>query len=291
MHIGIINFEMAPAGVNQLLHKVISELLYTHTVTGVRLDQRSGVLTYKNFAEENISGAFVDFKNVLQLSPLSEDLSVYDALGEFDAILAIGPQQVASMVEMLRERLGETRCLFIPVSIYNNVEGTDLSLGYDTALNYMIESILRIRDTIDSLKYPNPRLLGVQLGAKAPKHVLDEVALAVNGHVLHHDFDDGDVLALKTKLQKEFALGHTHAFLLFDERIAAERIPNELLVDIAIDWKTHGIDEALCMGPDPTAQDRIIAMKLAGAILEWVENNRTGGKLLFQAKEAQLQLD
>ncbi|QTN00593.1 hypothetical protein ERJ70_15600 [Sediminibacillus dalangtanensis] len=290
MNIGIINFEMAPAGVNQLLHKVISELLQAHTVTGIRFDAQTGSLSYKDYAEENVAGTFEDFKNLLQLSPLTGDFAVFDTMADFDAILVIGPQQAEAFVKAFSERLDRTNFLFIPVSIYHNVEEPDQSLGYDTAINYMIDSILRIRDTINSLKYPNPRLLGVQLEGSVPHQALDDVAVAVGGHVLNHDFDEQDVAGLKKALRKEFASGQTYAFLLFDERIDAESIPGGLLVDIAIDWKTHKIDEALCMGPEPTAADRILAMKFAGGILDWVRNSQASGKLLVKSRKAKVQL-
>ncbi|SDM27524.1 6-phosphofructokinase [Sediminibacillus halophilus] len=290
MNIGIINFEMAPAGVNQLLHKVISELLQAHTVTGIRLDAQTGLLTYKDYEEENVAGTFVDFRNLLQLSPLTEDITVFDTLADFDAILVIGPQQAEAFVRALNERLDRTNCLFIPVSIYRNVVETDQSLGYDTAINYVIDSILRIRDTIDSLKYPNPRLLGVQMEGNVPHQALDEMAVAIGGHVLNHDFDEQEVDGLKKALRKEFASGQTYAFLLFDERIDAKRIPGELLTDIAIDWKTHKIDESLCMGPEPTAADRILAMKMAGGIVDWLRNSQSSGKLLVKSRKAKVEL-
>ncbi|WP_371069023.1 6-phosphofructokinase [Sediminibacillus sp. JSM 1682029] len=290
MNIGIINFEMAPAGVNQLLHKVVSDLLQAHTVTGIRLDAQSGALTYKNFADENVAGTFVDFKNLLQLSTLPKVPDGLKELAEFDAVVMIGPQQAEASVKALSRMFDSTSCLFLPVSINQTIEGTDQPLGYDTAVNYMIDSILRIRDTIDSLKYPNPRLLGVQLEGSVSRQVLEEVAIAIGGHVLNHDFEENHLEQLKKSLKEDFDSGQTYAFLLFDERIDAERIPSKWMADIAIDWKTHKIDEALCMGPEPTARDRITAMKLAAGIVEWVRNDQASGKLLIKSNKVDVQL-
>ncbi|SDJ99659.1 6-phosphofructokinase [Sediminibacillus albus] len=290
MKIAIINFELAPAGVNQLLHKVVAELLENHTVTGVRMDQNDSGPSFVNFKKENFASTPFHFKNMLQLSLLQSEIDAYQSLTEFDAVIVVGPEQALQWIQAQETKGSGTKFLMVPVSIYNSIEGTDQSLGYDTAINYMIESILKIRDTIDSLKYPNPRLVGVQLEGAAPEHMLDELALAVKGHPLHHDAPSQDIDHLKTALRQEFSSGLTHSFLIFDGRMEAESIPDSLLADIPMNWKTHPIDEALCMGPEPTAQDRIIAMKLARDIISWIDGNGPTGKLTINNRQTAFQI-
>lgn len=57
-----------------------------------------------------------------------------------------------------------------------------------------------------------------------------------------------------------------------------------------MDWKYTEIDEALCMGTNPTTIDRILANEIAEIILLWIKNDNPTGEIAVK-KEGVLYLN
>ncbi|WP_077624604.1 6-phosphofructokinase [Sediminibacillus massiliensis] len=286
MKLGIINFEMAPAGLNQLLHKLISDLSVKHSLSGITIDPVRQQSLEKELDKELLENFPFHYPSLLQVSYISEDPDDYQLMADYDAVIVFGTGQAVESLKQVKARFQRTSFLFVPFSIYNNLEETDLSLGYDTALNYIMESIFKIRDTIDSLKYPDPRLFGIQLPGHAPEEMLNELAVAVRGHALPRGYGEEKKQSLESSLEEEFSMGQTHSFLIFDETFEADNLHEEVLPGLKVDWKWHKVDEALCLGPDPQAADRIIAMQFARRIVEWVEKEEATGSLYYKNRQA-----
>lgn len=67
-----------------------------------------------------------------------------------DALVAIGGDGTFRGAEEFCKRYNDIRCIGVPGTIDNDIAGTDMTLGFDTALNTVIESIDKIRDTAAS---------------------------------------------------------------------------------------------------------------------------------------------
>jgi 6-phosphofructokinase 1 len=289
MKIGIINFETFSAGTNQLIHAILSELLNHHKVLGIEVDRREGNVQYKHFNKESLIESRTLGRSLLQSSPLLVDSTVYQSFLSFDAVIVIGTGEAYKVMETLTERVKDTKFLFVPVSIHNDIKESGLSLGYDTAINSIVENILKIRDTIDSLKYEKPRLFGVQVPGNAPRQMLEEIALAVEGFFLPSKLDIDYIKQLTKSLEATFNEGQTYSFLIFNEAVNSDMIQEAVFPALDIDWKALKLDEALCMGPNPTAVDRIFAMKMAQQTIGWIKDEKKTGKLLVNNHQVYFQ--
>lgn len=284
MKIGIINFEVSPAGVNQLFEQLINTLTRKHSVTRIQVKEAS--LQFEDVKKEWDGSSPLNFNELVPVSPLKLDTGSYTSLKQFDQVIIAGPQRVLRLVEQLKKEIHNTKFLYIPVSIYNDIEETGLSMGYDTALNYIIESVLKIQDTVDSLKYPNPRLFGIQLTDKASRVLLEDAALALGAYPILSNWKSFSQTEFNTALKESISGGQTYYFVLFDETIDPEEIPGIVDSKTLVDWKWGQIDTALCNGPYPTAQDRLLAMQFASEALEWIGKGKPTGKLMSQNRNA-----
>lgn len=282
MKIGIINFDMVPAAVNLILHKVLPELLISHEVTGIEIDHFNLSASYKDFTQEDVKESRNLSKRLLKSSPIV-GAEMHHVFLPFQAIIAIGTNESLNLMEKAAPLAEGTKFLLVPASIYNDIEESEMSLGYDSAINSIVESILKIRDTIDSLKYMNPRLFGVQVPGAATHQMVKDIALAVEGFYLPNTFGPQEAQRLEEDLQACFHTGQTYSFIIFNESIPADIDLNAMFSSLEVDWKVNKMDEALCIGQRPTAMDRILAIKLAKQVLGWIEGERDTGKLLINS--------
>ena len=68
---------------------------------------------------------------------------------EIDALIVIGGDGSLSGARVLAQEF-DLPCIGIPATIDNDLYGTDTTLGYDTALNTIVETVDKIRDTANS---------------------------------------------------------------------------------------------------------------------------------------------
>lgn len=67
-----------------------------------------------------------------------------------DAIVAIGGDGTFTGAKIFNEEYPDLQVVGVPGTIDNDLAGTDFTLGYDTAVNTVIDAVDKIRDTADS---------------------------------------------------------------------------------------------------------------------------------------------
>lgn len=67
-----------------------------------------------------------------------------------DAIVAIGGDGTFTGAKIFTEEYPDLQVVGVPGTIDNDLAGTDFTLGYDTAVNTVIDAVDKIRDTADS---------------------------------------------------------------------------------------------------------------------------------------------
>lgn len=284
MRIGMISFSTFLTGVDLIIKRFLPNLLNEHSVIGMKID-RHGVLTLDKFQQIDLSFSIADQQpKKLQLSYPFINGTCKKELAVFDKVIMFGDGETLDLKERLTREFN-TDILFIPVSIHNDVKGSETTVGYDTVINSIANMAFKIQDTIDSLKYPNPRLFGVQIPGNAPEDMLDEVASITNGYYLVNNFTEEIVRQLKRNFEITFSRGQTYSFLIFNGETSEERIKEEVLPSLKVDWKMLQIDEALCMGPNPTAFDRLLTSKIAEEVTRWVHNDLISGNLLIKNRK------
>lgn len=273
---GVIVFGSLPAGVKQIVYKMQLHLASKHELVGMEIEKDTGTATYR---ELNInSDAPYLSQSMLMMSAYPEDNKWEEIFSAVDAAVVIGNKEAKEKWETHLAGRSSVRSLFVPVSIYNDMEGSDSSLGYDTAVNSIVDNILRVKDTINSLKYDKPRLFGFSIDGSPSTKMLKDISIAGDGHYFTQAASEEEILSLRERIENSFTEWNTSSVIVYSKTSANEA--QEKVVDqLNVDYKYTEIDEALCMGTNPTSADRIIANGLAVEILSWVQNEQETGQV------------
>ena len=158
-------------------------------------------------------------------------------------------------------------CIGLPGTIDNDLYGTDTTIGYDTALNTILDAVDKIRDTATS----HERLFFVEVMGR------DAGFLALNGAIasgaeaaIIPEFST-EVDQLEEFIKSGFRKSKNSSIVLVAESELtggamhyAERVKNEYpQYDVRVTILGH-----LQRGGSPTAHDRILASRLGAAAID-----------------------
>lgn len=147
-------------------------------------------------------------------------------------------------------------CAGIPGTIDNDLPGTDLTLGFDTALNTAVEAIDRIRDTASS----HERLFLVEVMGRHSGMIAVHTALACGAEAVLYPESLADTYeTLVTNLQASWARGKKASIVVVAEGdqmgsayAVGERLRKEHDLDLRVVVLGH-----IQRGGSPSAMDRI----------------------------------
>ena len=177
---------------------------------------------------------------------------------EIDAIVAIGGDGTFRGATDLSNRGIPT--IGIPCTIDNDITSTDYAIGYDTAMNTVIQMIDRLRDTCESHARCNVvEVMGNHAGGIA---VQTAIATGAVGCVIAEEpFDEA---ALMEKIKEQKAQGKRGFIVVVSELIPdyadpafAKRIQEATGVETKFARLAHVV-----RGGDPTLRDRVTAAKM-----------------------------
>ncbi len=153
-----------------------------------------------------------------------------------------------------------------PGTIDNDLFGTDLTIGFDTAVNTALEATDKIRDTADS----HDRLFIVEVMGRNSGHIASYVGLACGAEEVFTPEINTTVEKAADKIMDALKKGKRSSII-----ITAEGQKPGRAYDLAeaIRKKT-GLDAKVCIlghiqrGGSPTATDRIIASRMGSAAVD-----------------------
>ena len=279
LKVGVIVLGCLPSGVKQILHRLYEELSSKHQLFGMEIDRKSGEVNYTEIKE--VSDSPYLSHTILKVSAAPVNNLWEQTFAPMDMTVVLGDAQAKEIWQTSIADKEALRTLFVPVSVYNNIKGNDWTLGYDTALNSITQNVLKVQDTIHSLKYDKPRLFGFSIEGNPSTNMLQDISLAVDGNYLAVDYEEEEITTLCDAIKKSYTYTKTSNVLIYSQALQ-EVIENSVISKLEVDWKYTEIDEALCMGVTPTAIDRILANELADEVLRWIKNNCLTGELTVQ---------
>jgi 6-phosphofructokinase 1 len=143
----------------------------------------------------------------------------------------------------------------IPASIDNDIAGTDYSIGFDTAVNNIVQSIDKIRDTASA----HERIFVVQVMGNHSGALAIAAGLACGAEAVIIPERPPDFDAIKSQLAQTYARGKKHSFLIVAEGAGdAQSVAQEVASRTGHEAKWAVLGHTQRGGP-PTAHDRIMA--------------------------------
>ena len=183
-----------------------------------------------------------------------------------DALVIIGGDGSLTGARIFAQEF-DVPCIGLPGTIDNDLYGTDTTIGYDTALNTILDAVDKIRDTATS----HERLFFVEVMGR------DAGFLALNGAIasgaeaaIIPEFST-EVDQLEEFIKNGFRKSKNSSIVLVAESELtggamhyAERVKNEYpQYDVRVTILGH-----LQRGGSPTAHDRILASRLGAAAID-----------------------
>src|SRR5690625_899146 len=155
-------------------------------------------------------------------------------------------------------------CIGVPATIDNDIAGTDFTIGFDTALNTIIDAIDKVRDTATSHERTYViEVMGRDAGDLALWGGLADGAESIILPERPADFKD--VIA---RLKRGVARGKKHSIILLAEGVGSgieygERIQKATKFETRVTVLGH-----IQRGGSPTAYDRVLASRLGAQAVD-----------------------
>ena len=183
-----------------------------------------------------------------------------------DALVVIGGDGSLSGAQIFANEF-DVPIVGLPGTIDNDVDGTDETIGYDTALNTIVEAVDKLRDTASS----HDRLFFVEVMGNTAGYLSLNGAIASGAEAAIIPEREMEVDQLAELIHNGFRKSKSSAIVLVAENKAtggamgmAERIKKEFPeFDARVTILGH-----LQRGGSPTAKDRSLASKMGATAIE-----------------------
>ena len=183
-----------------------------------------------------------------------------------DALIVIGGDGSLTGARLLAQEF-DVPCIGLPGTIDNDLYGTDTTIGYDTALNTILDAVDKIRDTATS----HERLFFVEVMGRDAGFLALNGAIAAGAEAAIIPEFNTEVDQLEEFIKNGFRKSKSSSIVLVAESEItggamhyAERVKNEYpQYDVRVTILGH-----LQRGGKPTAHDRIIASRMGVASIQ-----------------------
>lgn len=196
-------------------------------------------------------------------------------LHSIDALVVIGGNGSLAGAQTFAKEYDVT-CIGMPGTIDNDLYGTDYTIGYDTALNTIMDCVDKIRDTATS----HDRIFFVEVMGRDAGFLAQNSAIACGAEAAIIPEDNSNIDQLEQFISRGIRKSKNSSIVLVSEspkvgkggaEYYAERVKKEYPeYDVRVSILGH-----LQRGGSPTASDRILASRLGvAAILALDEGQR-----------------
>lgn len=274
--IGILTSGGDAPGMNAAIRAVTRSAIYNGLkVYGIYRGYK-GLVTgeIQEFKSQNVSNIIQMGGTILKTARCKEFTTpegraqAYENMKKFgiDALVIIGGDGSLTGARIFAQEF-DVPCIGLPGTIDNDLYGTDTTIGYDTALNTILDAVDKIRDTATS----HERLFFVEvmgrdagflalngaIAAGAEAAIIPEFSTEVDQleEFIEHGFRKSKSSSIVLVAESELTGGAMHY---------AERVKNEYpQYDVRVTILGH-----LQRGGRPTAHDRIIASRMGVASIQ-----------------------
>lgn len=280
--IGILTSGGDAPGMNAAVRAVTRSAIYNgFKVKGIYRGYKGLVFDeIKDFGTQDVSNIIQQGGTILKtarcaefMTPEGREIAYENFKKEgMDALVIIGGDGSLTGARVFAQEF-DVPCIGLPGTIDNDLSGTDTTIGYDTALNTIIEAVDKIRDTATS----HERLFFIEVMGR------DAGFLALNGAIasgaeaaIIPEFAT-EVDQLEELIKHGFRKSKNSSIVLVAESPKtggamhyAERVKNEFPgYEVRVSILGH-----LQRGGRPTAHDRILASRLGAAAIDAIKDEQ-----------------
>ena len=276
--IGILTSGGDAPGMNAAIRAVTRSAIYNGmSVKGIYRGYK-GLITdeIEDFKTQNVSNIIQRGGTILKTARCAEFKTpegrkqAYDKLMEhgIDALVAIGGDGTLTGARIFAQEFNYP-IVGLPGTIDNDLYGTDITIGYDTALNTIMECVDKIRDTATS----HDRIFFVEVMGRDAGFLAQNSAIASGAEAAIIPEDRTDVDQLETFIGRGFRKTKNSSIVIVTESpenknggaiYYADRVKKEYPgYDVRVSILGH-----LQRGGAPSANDRILASRLGEAAIQ-----------------------
>lgn len=171
-------------------------------------------------------------------------------------------------------------CVGVPGTIDNDIPGTDFTIGFDTALNTVIDAIDKIRDTATS----HERTYVVEVMGRHAGDIALFSGLASGAESILIPERNHEINEIVQKLQKGIERGKKHSIIVLAEGVcSAHELAKSLEKDYQIETRISVLGH-IQRGGSPSGFDRVLASRLGARAVELLLEGR-GGRAIGMQKQ------
>lgn len=274
--VGILTSGGDAPGMNAAIRAVTRTAIYNNIeVKGILRGYRGlifdEILPFKTNSVSNIiqqGGTILKTARCQEFTTVEGRKIAYEAMQRegIDALVVIGGDGSLTGARIFAQEYG-IPIVGLPGTIDNDLNGTDMTIGYDTALNTIMQAVDKIRDTASS----HERLFFIEVMGRECGYLAINGAIATGAEaaIIPEKMDETDQLG--ELISKGFRKSKNSSLVLVTEgditggAIAmAERVKKEYpQYDVRVSTLGH-----VQRGGSPTATDRILASRMGAAAIE-----------------------
>ena len=159
-------------------------------------------------------------------------------------------------------------CVGIPATIDNDISSTDYTIGFDTAMNTVVELVDKLRDTACS----HDRCSVVEVMGHGAGDLALQCGLAVGATSVIVPEKTYDPEAVITKIRETQKRGRNHFIIVVSEGLCDVRgLAKQIEESTGIESRATILGH-IQRGGSPTLRDRVVASKMGYAAVELLKN-------------------
>ncbi|CDQ39332.1 MULTISPECIES: 6-phosphofructokinase [Virgibacillus] len=163
-------------------------------------------------------------------------------------------------------------CIGVPGTIDNDIAGTDFTIGFDTALNTIIEAVDKVRDTATSHK----RTYIIEVMGRDAGDLALWAGLADGAESILIPEKQEDFSTVIDKLRRGHKRGKKHSIIVLAEGVGSgfeygEKIEKETNLETRVTVLGH-----IQRGGSPSGSDRVLASRLGAKAVDLLLEGKAG---------------
>lgn len=282
--IGVLTSGGDAPGMNAAIRAVTRAAIYNGWAVKGILRGYEGLIhnQVKDFTTESVSGTINRGGTILRTARSKEFMTeegrakAYDTIkaNAIDALIVIGGNGSLAGAQLFAQEY-DIPVVGLPGTIDNDLYGTDTTIGYDTALNTIMDCVDKIRDTANS----HNRIFFVEVMGRDAGFLAQNAAIATGAEAAIIPEDRTDVDQLATFIGRGVRKSKNSSIVLVSESKkdgtgGAQYYADRLLKEYPEYEARVTILGHLQRGGSPTAQDRILSSRLGVAAIEALKDGQ-----------------